>query len=140
MRALMAMAASVILLAGGGGGGGESEASAPREALRPPRRLFHEAAVHQRARHRPGDGRLPPHHQPRLLRIGANTGTVARVQGTVSKGPASLSVGTFLELLATGPGQLIGSGHPDKSGAPPLFLGLKASDDGGKSWTSVSRL
>ena len=75
-----------------------------------------------------------------FFHIDAKAGTVARVRGTVSKGGATSPVGTFLELLSTGPGRLLGSGHPDRKGALPPYLGLLASHDGGRSWTSVSRL
>jgi photosystem II stability/assembly factor-like uncharacterized protein len=49
-------------------------------------------------------------------------------------------VGNFLDFIATGPGELIGSGHPDEAGGLPTFLGLMRSGDGGRSWRSVSRL
>ena len=37
-------------------------------------------------------------------------------------------------------GRLLGSGHPDIKGQLPPYLGLIASDDGGQSWRSVSKL
>ncbi len=140
MRALIAVAWILLLLAGCGGGGGERAESAP--AKRSDRLVdFTKKPPYINALDvDPGTGDFLLTTNRGFFRIGAKTGTVARVQGTVSKGPASSTVGTFLELLSTGPGQLIGSGHPDKSGALPPFLGLIASDDGGKSWTSVSRL
>ena len=38
------------------------------------------------------------------------------------------------------PGRLIGSGHPDRPGALPAFLGFIRSEDAGRRWTVVSRL
>jgi photosystem II stability/assembly factor-like uncharacterized protein len=35
---------------------------------------------------------------------------------------------------------MIGSGHPDKLGALPNFLGTIESDDGGRTWRVISRL
>jgi len=75
-----------------------------------------------------------------FFRIAAKTRKVERVRGTITVRKASSTVGTFLELVSTGPGRLLGSGHPDESGALPPFLGLIASADGGRSWKSVSRL
>jgi hypothetical protein len=74
-------------------------------------------------------------------RIDPETDKVTPMRGTITAGRRSSTVGTFLELFVTGPKQLLGSGHPDsdKDGLPP-FLGLIASDDGGQSWRSVSRL
>lgn len=73
-------------------------------------------------------------------RIDPKTDALARVRGSISAQGKSATVGTFLELLVTGPGRLIGSGHPDQQGALPSFLGFITSDDGGKSWRVVSRL
>ena len=73
-------------------------------------------------------------------RIDPKTDALARVRGSINAQGRSATVGTFLELLATGPRKLIGSGHPDQQGALPSFLGFIASDDGGKSWRVISRL
>ncbi|MGH2947418.1 MAG: WD40/YVTN/BNR-like repeat-containing protein [Solirubrobacteraceae bacterium] len=74
-------------------------------------------------------------------RIDPATDEVTQMRGTITAGRRSSTVGTFLELHVTGPGRLLGSGHPDSEddGLPP-FLGLIASDDGGESWRAVSRL
>ena len=63
-----------------------------------------------------------------------------RVRGTISAQGKRSTVGTFLELVVSGRRRLIGSGHPDQPGTLPSFLGFIRSDDGGRSWTVVSRL
>jgi hypothetical protein len=73
-------------------------------------------------------------------RIAKDGSKVTPVHGTLTAGGKSASVGTFLEIRSTGPGQLLGSGHPDKLGTLPNFLGLLRSTDGGKTWSAVSRL
>src|SRR3712207_3557941 len=61
-------------------------------------------------------------------RIDPDSDRPTRVTGTVRAGRRSSPVGTFLELLVTGPRQLLGSGHPDDSRALPPYLGLIASE------------
>jgi hypothetical protein len=73
-------------------------------------------------------------------RIDPDRDRVEPVRGTVTAGRRSSPVGTFLELLVTGPGELLGSGHPDSKAQLPPYLGLISSDDGGASWRVVSRL
>jgi len=73
-------------------------------------------------------------------RIDSRTDSVKRVTGEVSTRGKTATVGTFLELLATGPGRMIGSGHPDRPGTLPSFLGFIESDDGGRHWRVISRL
>lgn len=73
-------------------------------------------------------------------RIDSRGRSVKRVTGEVSTRGKTATVGTFLELLATGPGRLLGSGHPDRPGTLPSFLGFIESDDGGRTWRVVSRL
>jgi len=43
-------------------------------------------------------------------------------------------------LFRSGPRTLLGSGHPDRRGALPEFLGVIRSADGGRHWTVLSRL
>lgn len=73
-------------------------------------------------------------------RIDSRTDKVKQVTGQVSSRGKTAAVGTFLDLLATGPGRLIGSGHPDQAGTLPSFLGFIESDDGGRHWSVISRL
>jgi hypothetical protein len=73
-------------------------------------------------------------------RIDPETDAVKRLRGTVTAGGDSSTVGTFLEILVTGPGQLVGSGHPDQEKPLPPYLGYIRSDDGGETWRVISRL
>jgi hypothetical protein len=73
-------------------------------------------------------------------RIDPGSGSVERVRGTVTSGRRSSAVGTFLEMLVTGPGELLGSGHPDSKDELPPYLGLISSADGGATWRVISRL
>jgi hypothetical protein len=139
MRALMAVAVGVLLLplAGCGGASGSSRSAERSDRLvdfskQPPyvNALDVDPAT--------GDFLLTTNRG--FFRIDARSRAVERVTGTIAVRGARSTVGTFLELLTTGPGRLLGSGHPDKSGALPPFLGLIASADGGRSWRSVSRL
>lgn len=75
-----------------------------------------------------------------FFRISEDGKTVTPVKGTIRDGGKTATVGTFLELRASGPNQLLGSGHPDKLGTLPNFLGLIRSDDGGKTWNAVARM
>jgi photosystem II stability/assembly factor-like uncharacterized protein len=134
MRAVIGVVALALLL--GGCGGGEDDPPATRSerlvdfSLDPPyvNSLDVDPAT--------GDFLLTTNRG--FFRIDGEK--VSRVEGTAASGGASAPVGTFLDVLAVGPGRLLGSGHPDAKGALPSFLGLLESDDGGRSWRSVSRL
>ena len=88
----------------------------------------------------PADGRLLLTTNRGYFRIDPRTQKVERVRGSIRAEGKSATVGTFLELLVTGPGQLIGSGHPDQPKALPGFLGFIRSDDGGRNWRVLARL
>jgi len=88
----------------------------------------------------PRDGSLLLATNRGFWRIDPEKDSVERIRGTIAAGKQSSTVGTFLEVKATGPGRYIGSGHPDQRGRLPSFLGLIASDDAGRSWRVVSRL
>lgn len=75
-----------------------------------------------------------------FFRIGRESGRVTRVRGTIRAGTKTAGVGSFLQLAVTGPGRLVGSGHPDEEGTLPQFLGAIASSDGGRTWRVQSRL
>jgi photosystem II stability/assembly factor-like uncharacterized protein len=75
-----------------------------------------------------------------FFRIGRDGGAVRPIRGTVSARGRRAAVGTFLEIEVAGAGRLIGSGHPDRPGALPAYLGVIRSGDGGRTWSVVSRL
>ncbi len=75
-----------------------------------------------------------------FFRIARESGRVTQVRGTVRAGARSAPVGAFLEVAVAGPGRLVGSGHPDRKGAIPEFLGVIESADGGRTWRVLSRL
>ena len=75
-----------------------------------------------------------------FFRIARATGKVRTVRGTASIKTSSAPVGAFLQIAATGPGRLIGSGHPDRPGELPELLGVMESSDGGRTWRVISRL
>lgn len=62
-----------------------------------------------------------------------------RIHSTVATPDGTGPVGTFLAFTRTGPGELLGSGHPDEKGRIAPFLGLIRSGDGGRHWRTVSR-
>ena len=63
-----------------------------------------------------------------------------RVTGVVRGGRDRAKVGSFLELSSARPGLLLGSGHPERGSKLPEFLGLIRSEDGGRTWRTVSRV
>ncbi len=75
-----------------------------------------------------------------FFRIPADGGRPTRVRGTVRAPEGTSPVGTFLEIDSLGPGELVGSGHPDDPAALPPYLGFMRSTDGGRNWRVVSRL
>ena len=73
-------------------------------------------------------------------RIDPESDTVEPLKGTVTADGGSSPVGTFLEVMVTGPDALLGSGHPDSKKELPPYLGLMSSEDGGATWEVISRL
>lgn len=139
-RTLLVVVAGGAVLASGCGGGSSSPEAADRP--RSDRLVdFSKQPPYVNALDvDPADGRLLLTTNRGFWRIDAGSDTVEQVRGTVTAEGKASPVGTFLELLATGPGKLIGSGHPDEQGGLPNFLGTIASDDGGRTWRVVSRL
>ena len=88
----------------------------------------------------PATQRLPAHDQPRLLADHQDGKTVTPIKGTITDAGKTATVGTFLEIRATGPGQLLGCGHPDKPARCRTSSGCIRSADGGKTWSAVARL
>ena len=75
-----------------------------------------------------------------FFRIARDGDSVRRVDAAIAARGERSPLGTFLALLAAGDRRLIGSGHPDRQGALPSFLGFISSADGGRTWRVVSRL
>ena len=89
----------------------------------------------------PADGSFLLTTNRGFFRIDPKTKAVEPVRGEIRTGGASSPVGTFLELVVIGPKTFLGSGHPDDtSGRLPTFLGFLRTDDGGKTWQSLSRM
>jgi photosystem II stability/assembly factor-like uncharacterized protein len=73
-----------------------------------------------------------------LFRVAGGKATPMRA--TVSVPPrGSSTIGRTMALSSIDDTTLIGSGHPDDTSLP-TEMGVLRSDDGGKTWTSVSRL
>ena len=129
----------ILVLAGcgGGGAGGGADARAKSDRLvdfskKPP--YVNALDID------PADGRFLLTTNRGFFRIDPKTGKVDPVRGEISTGSVSSPVGTFLELVVVGPKTFLGSGHPDETGRLPTFLGFLRTDDGGKTWQSLSRL
>jgi hypothetical protein len=75
-----------------------------------------------------------------FFRIPKDGGEAERVKATVTAKEGSSPVGTFLEVDVLGPGEVVGSGHPDDPKALPPYLGFMRSTDGGRTFRVVSRL
>jgi len=88
----------------------------------------------------PADGRFLLTTNRGFYKIDPKTKKVEQVRGTVGAEGKTSTVGTFLEIVATGPKTLLGSGHPDEDGTLPAYLGFIRSDDAGKTWQILSRL
>ena len=138
------LAACVLaLLAGAGAAGCGGEADPPAAAPERSSRLVDLSQKEPRVNAfdvDPADGAFLLTTNRGFWRIDRRTGKARRVQGTMTAGDGKAPVGRFLDLTVTGPGELLGSGHPDGGTGLPSFLGLIRSGDGGRTWSSVSRL
>jgi hypothetical protein len=141
-RAIAACCAAALLLASCGGGDGEPAADAERALPRSDRLVdfTKKPPFINGLSVEPGTKDFLLTTNRGFWRISPDGKRVARVKGTITAGSKSSPVGTFLEVEASGPGRFVGSGHPDREGALPSFLGLIASDDAGKTWRVISRL
>ncbi len=76
-----------------------------------------------------------------LFRIPPGAGAPERIAGTLTTPDGEGTISEELVVHFTGPDELLGSGHPspDETSLPEA-LGLIASSDAGKTWTSVSEL
>jgi photosystem II stability/assembly factor-like uncharacterized protein len=66
-------------------------------------------------------------------------GEATPIRSEVETQDGSSPVGKFLEVAQSEDGALLGSGHPDEKKRVAPFLGLLRSDDGGRTWSVVSR-
>ena len=74
-----------------------------------------------------------------LYRIARGSDRAERLKSRVVTPKGSSPVGKFLPIAAGGPSLLLASGHPDKRGKLPSFLGFLTSRDGGRTWKVKSR-
>jgi photosystem II stability/assembly factor-like uncharacterized protein len=144
MRAvlLMALVAALGVLAGCGGDGGSTapgSASGPAVAWvdpdgDPP--YIGSLSVD------PAGGSLLMATNTGLFRIPAKGGPPEKVTGQLTTPHGSGKVSEALVVRYTGPGELVGSGHPSAGGGStlPAALGLIRSHDAGRTWESVSQL
>src|SRR4051794_5969959 len=88
----------------------------------------------------PGSGAILLATNRGLFRI-PRGGAPTRIRARAVAGRASGAYGMKVSAFAfTGPGRLIGSGHPDGAGRLPGFLGTLKSSDSGRTWHAVSRV
>jgi hypothetical protein len=89
----------------------------------------------------PGDGTIVAGTGLGAYRIAPDASTGAPFDGELTTSEGSGAISPNLVLRFTGPGELIGSGHPkDAASGLPEYLGLIRSDDAGRTWESVSLL
>lgn len=88
----------------------------------------------------PGTGKLLVTTNRGFFRVDPEGGEPERIRGVATAKERSVPVGGFLEVLPTGPKTLLGSGHPDRGGVLPEFLGVLRSEDGGRTWAVIARL
>jgi hypothetical protein len=134
------LAAAALLVAvagcGAGSGGGGPKVTGARAIVdprgRPP--LVNSLELE------PATGDLLVTTNRGFFRIRPGGSDPRRVRAVATARGRSVPVGGYLEILSVGPKALLGSGHPDRSGALPQFLGVMRSADGGRTWTVFSRL
>jgi hypothetical protein len=73
-------------------------------------------------------------------RISKDGSRVNRVRATITYRGKRDTVGTFLLAEPVGGQRFVGSGHPDNADTLPQFLGYIESEDGGRTWRSVTRM
>ena len=88
----------------------------------------------------PGDGTLYLATNRGLFAIPEGAREARRVTGSLRTEQGSGRVSAALVVRPTGPGRLLASGHPTGGGDLPEALGLISSDDGGRTWSSLSEL
>jgi photosystem II stability/assembly factor-like uncharacterized protein len=88
----------------------------------------------------PADGSFLLTTNRGFYRIPKDGGEAQRMRAKVVDREGTSPVGTFLEIDVLGPGEIVGSGHPDNAKPLPPYLGFMRSTDGGKTFKVVSRL
>lgn len=89
----------------------------------------------------PGDGTVLAGTGVGLYRIAPGARRGKPFQGDLRTPVAAGAISPNLVLRFTGPGELLGSGHPmNSTSGLPEYLGLIRSDDGGELWDPVSLL
>ena len=89
----------------------------------------------------PGDGTLMIGTGLGLFRADKGAGKAERVIGELTTPDGAGPVSSNLVIRYSGPGALLGSGHPEGGGsALPEDLGLMRSGDAGDTWEPVSQL
>jgi photosystem II stability/assembly factor-like uncharacterized protein len=129
------LAGAAVALAGCGGDSGGDEGSSTRLVDLSKKPPYVNALDID-----PGSGDFLLTTNRGFFRIDPDEDRATRLRATISAKGKSSPVGTFLLVTVTGPRTLIGSGHPDKQGTLPSFLGFIRSDDRGRTWRVVSRL
>ena len=136
MRRSLAIGAALLALPGCGGG--ESSGAAGRSdrlvdfSKKPP----YVNSLERDA----GSGDLLLTTNRGFFRIDPESDTVREQEATITARGGQASLGTFLELDLADDGTLVGSGHPDPGSDLPQYLGYIRSEDGGRTWSVVSRL
>ena len=151
MRALLAILA-VLAIAGCGGDDPPSETAAPAETPTPnpttPAEPTEPADPGSAANAfigslavDPADGTLMIGTGLGLFRAKQGASKAERVIGELTTPDATGPVSSNLVVRYAGPGDLLGSGHPDSAGSGlPENLGLMRSGDAGDTWEPVSQL
>ena len=137
----MRKALALALVALAGCGGGSEDAGSPKAAraasIVDPKGslpLVNSLEVE------PGTGKLLVTTNRGFFRVNPRGGDPERIRGVVTAKERSVPVGGFLEILPVSPTALLGSGHPDRGGALPQYLGVMRSEDGGRTWSVIARL
>ncbi len=74
-----------------------------------------------------------------LYRVDLRRGRATPVRSRVRRGHRTTPVGRFLNVASASATQLLGSGHPDRAGRFPPYLGLMESRDRGRTWSVLAR-
>jgi hypothetical protein len=88
----------------------------------------------------PADGTLMLGTGLGLYRLGPNAKRAERVTGKLDTPDGSGELSSNMVVRYSGPGDLLGSGHPEGGGSLPENLGLIRSADAGDTWAPVSEV